>query len=579
MSAKSSKKSTTTSTASRPSTGSDTAIKKTDKNEEGRWLRYNALRQDLPEIDHIFDLYWGGPERRITGLTLRIISVNAIALLILMIGILYLGQYQNTLIESKLENFRTETLVIAEALGTGAASDQNNSLSPAKATDMAKKLAAASHQTIAIFSADQTLITENKGDVTQNDRNQLRSIRILKDMAALIVNLMPDKQTLPAYPPHEYPGAEEALLGNLSLSAWQNEDSTVTLSAAAPIIAQNRIIGAVHLKREAKDIEDNITAVWIDVLRIFLGTFIVTTLLSIYLSGVIARPLKKLARAAENVRMGRSKGSDIPDFSDRNDEIGELSLALKAMTAALWERMDSIESFAADVSHELKNPLTSLRSAIETLDLVKKKEDREKLTSIIKHDIARMERLITDISNASRLDAALSREAFETIDIAAIITDIIALYQDPLTRHQNSLEAITGDKIRITLDAPKDKPARAQGSIERLGQVFRNILDNALSFAPPQSHITITIRHSAKNIRVTIEDEGPGIPESKIQTIFERFYSERPKAEDYGNHSGLGLSICKQIIDAHQGEIFAENIKDANSAITGARFTVVLPSA
>jgi len=312
---------------------------------------------------------------------------------------------------------------------------------------------------------------------------------------------------------------------------------------------------------------------------------LITVLLSIYLSGAIARPLKRLARAAERIRSGHSAGEDIPDLSYRHDEIGELSVVLKDMTQALWQRMDGIERFAADVAHELKNPLTSLKSAVETAAIVKKKEDREKLMNIIKHDAERLDRLITDISHASRLDTELSRETYTPVSINKILHNILDIYQNPLERQK----PITGgplsvvlpkEQINIILDIPKEVGEIMVIGIEmRLSQVFQNLLNNALSFSGKNTSIKIQAAQRLNAAVITVEDEGPGIPESKLDTIFERFYSERPDYEDYGRHSGLGLSICKQIIDAHDGRIFAENRKDLSGTILGAKFTVILTRA
>ena len=249
------------------------------------------------------------------------------------------------------------------------------------------------------------------------------------------------------------------------------------------------------------------------------------------------------------------------------------------MTDALWEKMDSIESFAADVSHELKNPLTSLSSAIETLQKVKKKEDREKLLAIITHDIKRMDRLITDISSASRLDAELSREAFTELSVTDLMHDLLETYKDPIQRDktasQNTNQIQTPEDVTINLNVNANQKYNIRGAQNRLKQVFQNILDNALSFSKKGHTIKITLNRGENLIAIHIDDEGPGIPEKKLETIFDRFYTERPE-ESYGQNSGLGLSICKQIIESHRGEIFAENRHDDTGNIIGARFTVIL---
>lgn len=572
----------------------DTAIKKDkDETSKNRWIRFTPRRPDLPELGNIFDLYWGGPERRITGLTLRIISVNAIALVMLMIGILYLGQYQNRLIENKLENFENEIMLVSDSVSEGAAEEEQQQLSQTKTQAIIARLVARTGHHIIVFNTDGGIITDseklniNRSIKTVKPKRELESVRILKNTADFIISLLPESNSLPQYPnitgenATHYPDAQNALDNILSLSVWLNKDKTILLSAAAPLQKNGNNLGAVLIKRKGHDIEQEITQVWIDILKIFLGTLLITTALSIYLSGVIARPLKRLAKAAEAVRKGQSSGADdIPDFSHRFDEIGELSVALKAMTQALWERMDTIEHFAADVAHELKNPLTSLKSALETLDRVTKPEDQKKLMDIIRHDIKRMDRLITDISTASRLDAELSREAFTKTDLKTVLKELTDLYKDPLVTSNK-----TSQQTQIVFNVNCDGPFDTMGIGSRLGQVFCNLIDNALSFAPKeiQSTLSITLHRRSENIVITIEDEGPGIPDNKLEEIFLRFYSERPQTEGYGNNSGLGLSICKQIIDAHGGEIFAENItgKDAKNenSVHGARFSVILKAA
>jgi len=536
-------------------------------NSEHRWFRVklppnlqkNLPQADLPEIDRIFDAYWGGPERRITGLTLRILAVNALALLTLVIGILYLGEYQNKVITTKLQNFENETRAITAALTFNAPNSQK-ALLQYYADEFAKEIKL-------LHQNGHVHIHVQPQSPPISKRREFASIRMLKDLTGFVLGLLPNQRHLEPYPRNtiQHPDVIAARNGNIRLSAWQNQDEKIILSAASPIIAQGKIL---LIKDNHSNIEESVTDVWTDVLRIFGVTLLITIALSIYLSGVIARPLKRLAKAAEAVRTGRAKTTDIPDFSHRYDEIGELSIALKSMIAALFERMDSIDRFAADVAHELKNPLTSLKSAIETLGKVKKAEDKKKLMDIITHDIARMDRLITDISAASRLDAELSREAFTPIQLKTLLTDIIETYQAPLKRGKRA-QAKTKNNIEIVFEDLTSYPAITLGSTERLAQVFHNIIDNALSFSPKKEQVIITLSKEGKSIQITIEDQGKGIPEAKLETIFERFYTERPDA-DYGQNSGLGLSICKQIIDAHDGEIHAENTEN------GAKFTITL---
>jgi len=497
----------------------------------------------------------------------------------LFFGVIYLGQYQNSIIEAELKNFERETEIISLAIGA-------LDLKSEKAEEKILQITQASNQAIKIFDQNGTMLLYEKAPIkTQNKAKELKSIKLLKNTASLITSLLPDTQNIPYYPAvidpntNETPDLIEALSGLLSLSAWHDKNDEIILSAGAPIIKNGETIGALILIREGQDIKNEIAQVWKSILRIFIATLCITIILSIYLAGAIANPLKKLANAAEAVRTGRAKGEDIPDLSHRFDEIGDLSVALRSMTDALWEKMDSIENFSADVAHELKNPLTSLKSAIETLPRVAKKSDQEKLISIINHDVERMDRLITDISAASRLDAELSRETFNVINAENMMFDILDFYKDPAHRedashhHENKFQTQNNIQIKININA--QHKFLIKGSQIRLKQVFHNLIDNALSFSKPNNIVAITINRGENLVAIRIDDEGPGIPNNKLETIFDRFYTERPE-ESYGQHSGLGLSICKQIIDSHRGEIFAENRHDNNGNIIGARFSVIL---
>ena len=563
---------TQTSNTSKPSTGLDTA---TGNKTASRWFRL-ARTPQLPEIDNIMDLYWGGPERRISRLTVRIIGINAAALLMLLIGIVYLGQYQNVLIQDRLKTFNIEVELMSAALA--------ENLTRGNPADMIARMSTASGHVITVFDPQGQKIYGNliTPPVYESDES-LYAVRILKDMMRLILNFFPMRKPLPLYPHTETtdsqaipPDITEALKGIGSLSAWQDKKGQIILSATDPLIQNNQIVGAVHLARSGAEISHDLGEIWMNIILAFFITLVLTTLLSIYLSNVITNPLRRLAQGAEKLRLGLSKDTDIPDLSDRKDEIGELSIAMRAMTQALWERMDSIESFAADVAHELKNPLTSMRSALETFGIVKKEDDRQKLLGIMQHDIERMDRLISDIASLSRLDSELSREALEAVDVQAILMDLIGIYKNPDVQKGLNQQ---NQNISLNLVTAGEKNFHAQGLPMRIFQVFDNLIANAISFSPPHGTITITLTGGRKNMVVTISDQGPGIPENKLETIFERFYSERPKHEDYGRHSGLGLSICRQIVDALGGTIASDNIRSTDNMIKGACFTVTLKTA
>jgi len=299
----------------------------------------------------------------------------------------------------------------------------------------------------------------------------------------------------------------------------------------------------------------------------------VTTTLSFLLAGTIARPLRRLASAADRIRRGVKQREEIPSF-DREDEIGDLARAFRDMTNALYSRMDATESFAADVSHELKNPLTSLRSAVETLPLAKSDASRARLLEIIQHDVRRLDRLITDISDASRLDAELAREDVTPLDVGRLVEGVVSLARET-GRHQD-----IGIDLRIDR-SEGDKPLTVLGHDSRLGQVFNNLIDNARSFSPEGGRVDVTVRRDSGMIDVVVDDHGPGIRAEKLERVFERFYTDRPEGESFGNNSGLGLSISKQIVEAHRGTITAINRTDDPgdpTRVTGARFVVSLPA-
>ncbi|MFP4464542.1 MAG: sensor histidine kinase [Alphaproteobacteria bacterium] len=565
-----------------------------------RWFRAERHRG---EIDQLFDLYWGGKERRITNLTLKIMGVNVIAVVVLILGVVYLSQYHKTLVEAGLERFEAEVIAVTAAITNGAFADAGTDLD-FSSEDIIARISSQ----LSVTLGRRILIFDDKGQIVfdsdlYNERhkvvpvletirieeNRLESVELLKDMAAWIVSWFPRYETLPTFNETTMKNyySDYAVLSPLSnnigiiMSAWRlpDDDSQLVLTAAVPLVRGRNLLGAVMMVNKDSDIPQAMGDAWFDIVKIFFVTLIATILLSIYLSGVIARPLRSLASAAENVRKGKMNYTDIPDMSDRNDEIGELSLALRDMMYALWERMDSIESFAADVAHEIKNPLTSLKSAVETALIVKSKKDLNKLLDVIKDDIDRLDRLITDIAHASRLDSELSREPFRMLDFKDLMRSLLNVYKDPLNRQS---EAIDGEifaqheGVRIILSMPRDTQIYVRGSEGRLIQVFQNIIANALSFSPRGSAVRIVVQVSEKRVSVSIEDEGPGIPASNLKNVFERFYSERPEEEKYGQHSGLGLSICKQVVTAHNGIIYAENKRDHEGNVTGARFVVIL---
>jgi two-component system sensor histidine kinase ChvG len=341
------------------------------------------------------------------------------------------------------------------------------------------------------------------------------------------------------------------------------------------------VLGVLLLSTRGGDIDNIVAAERWGIVRMSLFAAAVTVVLSMILANTIAGPVQRLAAAAERVRHSVKARAEIPDFTDRTDEIGHLSGVLRDMTQALYRRIDAIESFAADVAHELKNPLTSLRSATETLPLVKTANAKERLMEIIQHDVKRLDRLISDISDASRLDAELAREDATPVDTSELLRTTVSLFND--IHRDDTAEVVL--EIAYSSGA---RPYRCIGHDSRLSQVIVNLLDNAISFSPPGGRVSVKAKRVGSEIQIVVEDEGPGIPPENLERIFERFYTDRPQ-ESFGQNSGLGLNISRQIVVAHGGRLWAENRPHQGDSLSsksvgaaesgGARFVIRLPAA
>jgi len=377
------------------------------------------------------------------------------------------------------------------------------------------------------------------------------------------------------YPPYfenadqhgsDYREVAGALQGEVWMARRSMPDGSLVLSVALPVTRYKQTLGVLMLSKTSADVDTAMFEVRKDTLKVFSVTLIFTVLVSLYLGGTIARPIRILGRAADLVRKGHHRQHTIPKMSARTDEIGDLAAALNDMTEALWERMDAIEAFAADVSHEIKNPLTSLKSAVETAGRLTDPDQQRRLMAVIIDDVERLDRLITDISDASRLDAELSRAETQPVNLSRMFSTLADIHSH------------TADKAAPDLNVFAEDDLIVDGMEDRLVQVFRNLLANAVSFSlKPESAIRLTAKRDEGWVIAIVEDQGPGIPSGKEQDIFNRFYTERPAAEEFGRHSGLGLAISKQIVEAHGGEIVATNILDEDGIVTGARFTVRLP--
>jgi two-component system, OmpR family, sensor histidine kinase ChvG len=529
----------------------------------------------------------GGVKRRpVSPLTGRILAVNVLALAILAGGFLYLGKYQASLIDQQIESLKTQAKIFAAALGEGAVLDLANdhqALLPDLARQMMRRLVEPTQTRARLFDVAGDTIADSRV-LREPGAIQIRELpppgaeslirRAADCLYDWVIGRFPNRADYPLY--HEtaapragdYAEVEEALRGQTGAAIRRDPASDgLVFSVAVPVQRFKEVLGAVMLSTGSREIQNELRNVRLELLRIFGVALLVTVLLSVYLAGTIARPIRRLAAAAERAR-GRRARVEIPDFTDRGDEIGDLSGSLREMTDAVWERMSAIEHFAADVAHEIKNPLSSLRSAVETATRIEDPTNQKRLMAIILDDVERLDRLITDISDASRLDAELSRIELAPVDIAAMLGALAEIHQ--ATR--------TAQAPQLVLELPdRGRELIVPGIESRLSQVFRNLIANAVSFSPAEGEIHLSARHDGRAVLVTIEDQGPGIPDDKLTAIFDRFYSERPAGEKFGTHSGLGLSISKQIVEAHRGMIWAENRKDADGRVIGARFCIRLP--
>lgn len=526
---------------------------------------------------------------RFSLLTWRILAINVLALALLGGGLLFLGEYRQSLVNAELKLLRTQAQVFAAALGEGATTDalgNGEQLVTPLARDMMRRLVEPTKTRAELFDEKGTLLADSavlgEASIVQIDKlpppetgNALH--RAAVNAYEWVVSHLPGSgHHSPDFVfgrdfAHD-PVAQRAYLGYVG-AASRGAGRNLTLIAAAPVQYYKQVLGIVVLSTNGADIEQTVRSVRLAIIKLFGLALGLTVLLSIYLAGTIARPVRRLAAAADRVRRGQGREIAIPDFTARGDEIGDLSGALRDMTGTLWQRMDAIEHFAADVAHEIKNPLTSLRSAVETAARVADPEKQRRLMAVVLEDVKRLDRLITDISDASRLDAELSRDESAIVPLGRMLAALVDLYRDRIGPE--------GPRLRLDFEGAPGTPQSdlpVLGIESRLVRVFRNLLDNAISFSPPGGVIAIRARRVGDMVQVTVEDDGPGIPEGKLAAIFDRFYSERPPGEAFGTHSGLGLAISKQILAAHHGSIRAENRHGRDGKPVGARFVVELPS-
>jgi two-component system, OmpR family, sensor histidine kinase ChvG len=530
---------------------------------------------------------------RLSPLTLRILAINVVALALLGGGLFYLGEYQQNLVYARIEALKTQGQIFAAALGEGAIDRtvaNGAALLPDRAREMMRRLVEPTHARAQLFDAGGNLLADSRIIGISKQSIEVEELpappeqgnfflRLAYAFYDDVVERIPWSSDYPLYiesakpTASDYPEVGHAFQGEIGVAVHRvPQVGGLVMSAAVPVQNYKQVIGAVLLSSGSSEIEQAVRSVRFSIAELFLIALAVTVLLSIYLAGTIVRPLRLLAAAADRLRGGHG-APEIPDFAGRGDEIGDLSVAMREMTETIRRRMDAIEHFAADVAHELKNPLTSLRSAVETAMRVEDPSKQKQLLRLVLEDAKRLDRLITDISDASRLDAEMSRAERSVVPLGSMLAALISLYRD----------AAGADSPFLALDLPGgDSGASAtlnvRGNEDRLVRVFRNLLDNAISFSPPGGTITVRARRTGDMIRVAVDDSGPGIPDGKLNAIFDRFYSERPKGEDFGTHSGLGLAISKQIVEAHHGTIRAENRYDAENRLHGARFMIDLPA-
>ncbi|NKD88211.1 HAMP domain-containing protein [Haematospirillum sp. 15-248] len=532
--------------------------------------------------------------RWVSPLMLRILAVNLVAPLLLVAGILYLNQYERALLDSEMEALRGHADLIAAALGEGAVTADTalftdaripvtcHMLDRVEASAMVIRLGSLSGDRVRLFDSDGILIADSTGlsrkkhavemtDLPPLDNERTSFLQGWVNALANSLRGLPDYRESADQTASDYSEVLNALeQGRTGLSLRVLSSGRRLMSAAAPITFYRHVVGSVMVSRPDTAVARGLYRTRRDILNMFFSTLTVTVLVSAYLGRGIARPVQQLAKAADRVRSQRGRHHRIPDLSARHDEIGDLSVSLHHMTESLYKRMDETERFAADVAHEIKNPLTSIRSAIETIDRLDDSCKKARLLNIVKDDVDRLDRLISDISDASRVDAELSRTEGTFIALRPLLQILGEVCTPALNEH----------KIGIRLELPEhDTQAIVHGSEDRIVQVLRNLIGNAQSFSPEGSTLTLGLHLSANRAHITVEDEGPGIPTGKEEAIFERFYSERPRKEAFGSHSGLGLSISRQIVVSHGGTIHAENRMDDVGNIMGARFTVSLPLA
>ncbi len=565
-------------------------------------------------------------------LTRRIVLLNLGGLAALLIGFLYLNQFREGLIEAKVQSLQIQAEIIAAAIAASATVETDSiaidpekllqlapgesyapaeettaslefSINPERIGPVLHRLASPTRTRARIYDRDGYLLLDSQSltsrsnimryDLPPPAQQELSPLwtRVGRGLKTLLGQSSPSLyEEIGVGNGKSYPEVARALRGGAQSIVRVDAQGDTIVLVAAPIQRFRAVRGALLLSTQGDDIDKIIASERWAILRIFLVSSAIMFILSLFIAGTIAEPIRRLAGAAERVRRGTKARREIPDFTGRSDEIGHLSGALRDMTKALYDRIEAIERFAADVAHELKNPLTSLRSAVETLPIARAPESRQRLLTIIAHDVRRLDRLISDISDASRLDAEMARDDVALVDLTRLLVTVAAM--------ANLVKDTGAIRVEFVVAPPgpledSRRPAfLVLGHGPRLGQVFNNLIDNARSFSAADGSVRMLLRptkaHTAHGqtrdgFEIIVDDDGPGIPADAFERIFERFYTDRP-GQGFGQNSGLGLSISRQIIEAHGGRISALNRigppgADGLNPVLGARFIIFLPKA
>lgn len=515
-------------------------------------------------------------------LTQLILAANLIGLSILVIGSLAMNRFEEGLVQGKVDNLNSLAATITTVMGDRATgSGQASELDIDNAKQVLRGMNVPEGWQVRVHDRAGRVVADSEQLDDRIDVGTLAPIRTEDDIAAPPLESAGDTigtKFLNATNKLPWRKARRdrlrrdlkadirtALAGDLVSGARYDIDDTLIVMATQPVMRVQQVLGTVTV--ESRDVSGIVNAER-RALAPIIGLALIAALLSSFaLILFITLPMRKLARAAERVARNPQEYETIPDLSHRRDEIGDLSVVLRDMTRGLFTRVDDIANFAADVAHEIKNPLTSLRSASETLRVARSDEDRAKLIDIISQDVARMNRLITDISDASKVDANLARDTAQTLDSAEIVANIVMFYEQ--TKSGPGADVV--DRTNLS------EPAFIRAFETPFAQVLRNLIDNALTFSPRDGDVEIAVISDETSVCLSVKDYGPGIPAGNLDTVFDRFYTQRPEGAKFGSHSGLGLAICRQIVTAHKGRIWVENWTDVSGAVGGAQFHVEVP--